>query len=141
MVGEADRTRELLFGVPAFRTGLIDRTELFAALDKWKDASQCPVAKCLTGQGALEADRRAVIDSLVALDLKAHGDAAKSLLAATVAATLEVGDQLRASAAAIGGAGLGATISGCRLETADDKNAGRRTGRCSFLRPNRCAGP
>jgi hypothetical protein len=101
MAAEADRARDLLFGLLALQTGLIEQSDLFAALNAWKGAARRSMAELLIGQGAIADDQCAVIDSLVALHPRKHGDSARSLAAVTAAATPHIGDQIRTGARAV----------------------------------------
>jgi WD40 repeat protein/serine/threonine protein kinase len=91
----ADAARDLLFGLLALQTGLIDQAKLVAAFHAWTLDKSSPLADYLVSQGALDADQRTLLDALVAQHLKKHdGDADKSL------ASLPVGPSTRESLAA-----------------------------------------
>ena len=66
MAAEADRARDLLFGLLALQTGMIEQGDLFTALNDWKDSPRQSIAQLLLSRGAIESDQRVVIDSLVA---------------------------------------------------------------------------
>jgi eukaryotic-like serine/threonine-protein kinase len=74
--------RDLLFGILALQIGLIDQDQLLAAFRAWSRDKACPLADYLADRDGLDADDRAVVDVLVARQLKKHdGDIDKSLAA------------------------------------------------------------
>jgi hypothetical protein len=77
-----DPSRDLLFGLLALQTGLIDQGALFAAFAAWARDKTWPLADYLGDRGGLDADGRAAIEAMVAVHVKKHGgDVEKSLAA------------------------------------------------------------
>ena len=54
-----DPARDLLFGLLALQTGLINQTQLVAAFHAWTQAGNRPMAAILAEQGALQEIGRA----------------------------------------------------------------------------------
>jgi serine/threonine protein kinase/tetratricopeptide (TPR) repeat protein len=99
-----DTPRDLLFGLLGLHNGMVGRDQLVAAFGAWT-ACDRSMAELLVEQGALSAERRALLETFVADHLAAHGDdPAKSL------AALDLNDATRASLTAAGGASLEATM-------------------------------
>ena len=74
--------RNLLFGILALQLDLLGRDALVAGLNAWTADKSRPLGDVLQDRGALDPGRRAVIESLVAEHLQAHGnDPAQSLAA------------------------------------------------------------
>jgi serine/threonine protein kinase len=73
--------RNLLFGLLALQIGLIDQSKLVAAFQAWTLDKARSLADHLVAHGDLEADQRAVVEDIVALHLKKHGDVERSLAA------------------------------------------------------------
>src|SRR6266853_676142 len=72
--------RNLLFGILALQMDFVTRDQLVAAMNFWVLHKQQPLGQVLQEQGALSAERRQLLDALVAEHLKQHGgDAQKSL--------------------------------------------------------------
>ncbi len=73
----------LLFGLLALQTGLIEQGALFAGFTTWAQAKpQRRMADVLVEQGSLDGSRRAALDLLVEQHLRMHGgDPAESLAA------------------------------------------------------------
>ena len=72
--------RNLLFGVVALQMDFITQGQLVAAMNAWALDKAQPLAALLEQHKALSADRRALLEALVAEHLKQHdGDAEKSL--------------------------------------------------------------
>ena len=113
-MGSVAAERELLFGLLALQNGLIDQSELFAALEAWKLDKSRGLAEHLVGRGDLDVDDRLAVEALAARHLKKHGnDVEKSL------AGIPAGRSTREGLAAIGEDGvtaslmyLGATVAG-----------------------------
>ncbi len=80
MTAAADRN--LLFGLLALQTGVIDQSALVAAFHAWTRDKSRPMAELLLSQGAIDVDDRAAIEMLAARHLKRHGDDAEKSLAA-----------------------------------------------------------
>jgi serine/threonine-protein kinase len=101
----SDAPRDLLFGLLALQSGLIDQGALVAAFLAWTQAKGRPTADLLVERGALDAPRRAILDALVEQHLAMHGgDAEKSL------AAIDPGRSTRESLARIGDHDLNATL-------------------------------
>ncbi len=75
-----DAEPNLLFGLLAVQTGLIDQTALVAAFHACSESKKKSLADILSDQGALDAEGKALIEALVSKNLDAHGgDLGKSL--------------------------------------------------------------
>src|SRR5262249_55082401 len=96
MARTTDAHRDLLFGLLALQTGLIDQGQLVAAFHAWARATDRPMAAILAERGDLDADQRAVVEALVGQHLKKYGDAERSL------AALDVGGSTRDRLARLG---------------------------------------
>jgi len=72
----------LLFGLLALQTGLIDQGALFTAFNVWTREKTRSMAEILVDQGNLDAPRRTLLEGLVAVHLKMHGDDPEKSLAA-----------------------------------------------------------
>ena len=110
----------LLFGLLALQNGLIDQVQLVAAFQAWTQDKRCDLADHLLARGDLDEHQRAVIDALLALHVKRHGDAARSL------AAIPAGRSTRESLARIGDSDLEATLTRVAStdtgqDTADDR--------------------
>src|SRR5947209_13186603 len=78
----ADAERNLLFGLIALQVGLIDQAQLVAAFQAWARDRGRTLADHLAARGDLDADARAAVEAMVALQLRKHGgDPEKSLAA------------------------------------------------------------
>src|SRR6516165_6678733 len=78
----ADPSRNLLFGLLALQTGLIQQAQLVAAFHAWTCDKVRPLADHLVALGHINAARRAAVEAIAAIHLQAHGgDAEKSLAA------------------------------------------------------------
>src|SRR5262245_4673436 len=66
--------RNLLFGVVALQMNFVGRDELIAAMNAWVLDKHKPLGEILAEQGKLSAERRQLLEALVAEHLKAHGD-------------------------------------------------------------------
>jgi hypothetical protein len=73
--------RNLLFGLLALQIGLIDKSKLVAAFQAWTLGKARNLADHLVAHSDLDADQRAVVEAMVALHLKNHGDVERSLAA------------------------------------------------------------
>src|SRR6516225_9015663 len=74
--------RNLLFGILALQTDLISRDALIAGMNAWAVAKDKPLGEILVEQGALRPENRALLESLVEANLKAHGGDPQQSLAA-----------------------------------------------------------
>ena len=73
--------RNLLFGVLALRTNLIDREALIAAMQAWAFEKSRPLGRILVGQGAVSEEDYEALESLVRRHLARHGDSPRRCLA------------------------------------------------------------
>jgi serine/threonine-protein kinase len=78
--------RNLLFGLLALQTGLIDQGQLVAAFQSWTLDKARSLADHLEARGDLNAARRALLEELAAVHLEAHGGRVERSLAAMPAA-------------------------------------------------------
>src|SRR5262245_35746570 len=97
--------RHLLFGLLALQNGLIDQGALVAAFQAWTRDKATSLADHLVARGALDADTRAGLDALVALQIRKHGDVERSL------AVVPAGGSTRESVARLGDTDLEAPLS------------------------------
>src|SRR5260370_33682687 len=82
--------RNLLFGILALQMDFVTREQLVAAMNAWVLAKEKPLGQILAERGALAADRRALLEALVAEHLKLHGnDPEKSLAAVSSAGAIK----------------------------------------------------
>src|SRR5438270_11375137 len=82
----ASADRNLLFGILALQMDFVSREALVNAMNAWVLDKARPLGQILTEQGALAADRHALLEALVQEHLRMHGqDAGKSLAAVTPA--------------------------------------------------------
>jgi tetratricopeptide (TPR) repeat protein len=83
-----DTARNLLFGVLAWRSGLIDADQFTAGCRHWAQHPERPLADYLVERGRLSTEDRAALDPLLARNLERHGgDALAALKAVADAAT------------------------------------------------------
>jgi hypothetical protein len=74
--------RDLLLGLLALQTGLIDHTALMTAFHAWTRDKARSLADHLTALGYIDAARRVAVEALAALHVETHGgDVEKSLAA------------------------------------------------------------
>jgi serine/threonine-protein kinase len=107
-----DPSRDLLFGLLALQTGLIDQAQLVAAFHAWTQARDRPMARILADQGALKSPCLTLVEGLVIEHLRRHGgDPDRSLAAhgvgpSTRECLARIGDdELDASLAHVGSGG------------------------------------
>jgi serine/threonine-protein kinase len=74
--------RNLLFGILALQLDFIDQGALIAAMHAWVLDKAKPLGQILHDQGALAAEREALLDALVQEHLRGHGGDAQRSLAA-----------------------------------------------------------
>jgi serine/threonine-protein kinase len=74
--------RNLLFGILALQMDFISRDALVAAMYTWAQDKSQPLGQILQVQGALRADHRTLLESMVEAHLQAHGGDARQSLAA-----------------------------------------------------------
>ena len=100
-----DPSRDLLFGLLALQTGLINQAQLVAAFHAWTQATDRPMAAILAEQGALSAPCVTLVEGLVIEHLRRHGNDPERSLAA-----LGVGRSTRECLAQIGDPQLDASL-------------------------------
>src|SRR5207248_2369515 len=71
---DARGDRNLLLGILAYQNAFITREALFAGMQAWLYDKAKSLAEILQNQGALDSDRRALLEALVAQHLKQNGD-------------------------------------------------------------------
>ncbi len=105
MPQSTDPSRDLLFGLLALQTGLIDQGALFAAFAAWTRDKARSLAEHLGDDGGLDADGRAAVEAMVAVHVRKHGgDVEKSL------AAVPTNRSARARLAALGEPEIEATL-------------------------------
>jgi serine/threonine-protein kinase len=105
MPHQIDPSRDLLFGLLALQTGLINQTQLMAAFHAWTQARDRPMAEILTEQGALSAPCVTLVEGLVVEHLRRHGNDPERSLAA-----IGVGRSTRECLAQIGNPDLDVSL-------------------------------
>ena len=119
---KVDVDQQLLFGLLALQTGLIDQGTLFTAFNAWTREKARSMAEILVEQGNLDASRRTLLEGLVAEHLKMHGgDLEKSL------AAIEAGRSTRERLAQLNDCDLAASLD--RIGSSRDP---------SDIQPGRC---
>ncbi len=125
MFPPADPSRNLLFGLLALQTGLIDQARLVAAFQAWTLDKARPLADHLVAMGHIDAADRGAVDALVAHHLEKHvGSAERSL------ATIPAGRSIREGLTRVGDTEVEATLShigggnGPTLDARDDDLSG-----------------
>ena len=82
MAQRSDLPHDLLFGLLALQTGMVDQAQLVAAFQAWAVSKTRPMAAVLFEHGALDEDGRALLAALAEKHLKKYGgDTEKSLAA------------------------------------------------------------
>src|SRR5271163_1593793 len=105
MSQSTDPSRDLLFGLLALQTGMIDQGALFTAFAAWTRDKSRSLPDHLLALGSLDPDDRAAVDVLANRHLKKHGGAIEKSLA-----VLAVGRSTQESLARIGGQEIEATL-------------------------------
>jgi tetratricopeptide (TPR) repeat protein/tRNA A-37 threonylcarbamoyl transferase component Bud32 len=77
-----DPSRDLLFGLLALQTGLINQAQLVAAFHAWSEARQGSMAEILAEHGALDTACLTLVEGLVIEHLRRHGSDPQQSLAA-----------------------------------------------------------
>jgi serine/threonine protein kinase len=77
-----DPSRDLLFGLLALQTGLINQAQLVAAFHAWTQSRDRPMAEILAEQGALQSPCLTLVEGLVIEHLRRHGSDPERSLAA-----------------------------------------------------------
>src|SRR4051812_42562240 len=101
----ASPDRNLLFGLLALQTGMIDQSALVAAFHAWTRDKARSMAEILQGQGVIDDGDRSALEALAAKHLKRQADDVEKSLAAVPAPRSVV-----ASLARVGDADLDATL-------------------------------
>ena len=101
----AEVDRNLLFGLLALQTGLIDQGSLFAAFNLWTREKGRSMAAILLERGDLDASRLSLLEALVVEHLKMHGGNPQKSLAA-----VEAGQSTREGLAQISDAEVTASV-------------------------------
>jgi hypothetical protein len=84
--------RHLLFGLLALQNGIINQVQLVAAFGAWTLDKSRGLADHLEHRGDLSSARRALLEALVGVHLKAHGgDTEKSLAAVSAGKSTKEG--------------------------------------------------
>ena len=81
-MSKSTNDQNLLFGILALQMDFISREQLVAGMNAWVLAKDKPLGQIFDEQKALSADRRTLLDALVAEHLKQHGDDPQQSLAA-----------------------------------------------------------
>ncbi len=81
-MSQVSADQNLLFGLLALQTGLINQGALFAAFSAWTRDKVRSMSEILVAQGDLDTPRRDLLAGLVAEHVKLHGDDAQQSLAA-----------------------------------------------------------
>jgi eukaryotic-like serine/threonine-protein kinase len=97
--------RNLLFGLLALQTGLIDQDQLVAAFRAWSRDKGRQLADYLIDRGDLDVDQRSVVQAMVGLHEKKHGGSTEKSLAA-----IPAGRSTRESLAALGDSDIEGTL-------------------------------
>ena len=77
--------RNLLFGILALQLDFLDRDELVAAMNAWLQDKQKQLGQILVDRGTLSDHYRQLLDSLVAVHLRKHGNDSRRSLEAVAA--------------------------------------------------------
>jgi serine/threonine-protein kinase len=117
-----DPSRDLLFGLLALQTGLINQAQLVAAFHAWTQARDRPMAQILADQGALETACLTLVEGLVIEHLRRHGNDPDRSLAA-----IGVGPSTRECLARIGDGELGASLARVGSGSTEDDGDPDRT--------------
>ena len=97
--------RDLLIGLLALQTGMVDQDVLILAFRAWTKDKSRPIADLLAIGGTIDVGERALLEGLAEKHLLRHGgDAEKSV------AALGAGRSIRASLAKIGDPQIDATL-------------------------------
>src|SRR4051795_9746770 len=97
--------RDLLFGLLALQTGLINQGQLVAAFQAWTLDKARALSDHLVARGDLDTDDRSAVEALVARHLKKHGGDVERSLAA-----IPAGRSTRESLAGIDDPAVGGTL-------------------------------
>jgi serine/threonine-protein kinase len=114
--------RDLLIGLLALQTGLVEQDVLILAFRAWTRDKSRSIAEILAAQGAIDGDERALLENLAVKHLRRHDDDSEKSLAA-----LNPGRSLRAGLAKIGDSSIDDTlghVGSSRALTRDDDEEG-----------------
>src|SRR3954468_6692400 len=100
-----DPSRDLLVGLLALQTGLIQQAQLVAAFHAWTGDKSRPLADHLIALGHINAAQRAAVEALADLHVEAHGGEGERSLAAVPA-----GKAMRDDLADLGDPDIDATL-------------------------------
>ncbi len=115
MAQRSDLPHDLLFGLLALQTGMVNQAQLVAAFQAWAVFKTRAMAAVLVEHGALDEDGRDLLAALAEKHLKKHGgDTEKSL------ASLAPGRSTLESLARIGDPEINATLSYAASGSGDD---------------------
>jgi serine/threonine protein kinase/tetratricopeptide (TPR) repeat protein len=117
-----DPSRDLLFGLLALQTGLINQAQLVAAFHAWTQAGDRPMAEIMAEQGALDTPCLTLVEGLVMQHLRRHGSDPERSLAA-----IGVGRSTRDCLARIGNPELDASLAHAGSGSATDDSDPDRT--------------
>ena len=114
---------DLLFGLVALQNGLVNQGQLVAAFQAWTLDKSRPLAAHMVARRDLSTDGKAAVDVMVAMHIKKHGDALKSL------AAVPAGKSTRQKLAALGDQAIEATLDriGSGHGSAEDGDLDRTT--------------
>src|SRR5262245_15819362 len=122
-----DTSGQLLFGLLALQTGLINQAALMAAFHAWTQDKARPLADHLVALGHLDAAHRPLLEGLAAAHLARHGGDVERSLAA-----IPAGRSTRESLARIGDPDIECTLThlgpGSAESQADDRTASYAVG-------------
>jgi eukaryotic-like serine/threonine-protein kinase len=113
--------RNLLFGLLALQNGLIDQLQLVAAFQAWTLQKDRPLADHLVDSGALDADQRSVIDSMVGMHLKKHGGSTANSLGALPTSVLAARELARLEDPDLDNSLAGLPTLGARVDSSSDR--------------------
>jgi eukaryotic-like serine/threonine-protein kinase len=105
MARRDETPRDLLFGLLALHTGLIDQDQLLAAFGAWSRNKGKTLAEILVERGSIDAESRSLLSAMAEKQLKLHGGDTEKSLAAVAA-----GPSTREKLAALGDAELTASV-------------------------------
>jgi serine/threonine-protein kinase len=117
-----DASRDLLFGLLALQTGLINQAQLVAAFHAWTQARDQPMAAIMVEQGALQTPCLMLVEGLVIEHLRRHSNDPERSLAA-----IGVGRSTRECLARIGDGGLDASLAYAGSGSTEDESDPDRT--------------
>lgn len=79
---QSNNEQQMLFGLLALQTGMVDQDQLLSAFREWSRDKSRSLGQWLVEKGAIDADQLNLIQNLVAQHLKKHGENAGKSLAA-----------------------------------------------------------